>query len=213
LLTLLAIALTPPKLEAITFASHPGIRYVLARDVAKLKGWPMVYDRVTGLAELNGKPIPVDQPRLFNGDILLNGQTYSPGVEPGAKRVTIDLASQTLAAYQGKIGVMRVKINSGDPASETPAGNYVAGAKKADKVSSIYGSKMPYSIHLRGNYYLHGSGQTLRGPGSHGCIRLPMYNGAAKYLYDWIDRGTPVRVQGRRPPPNTKSVTAPSRDR
>jgi lipoprotein-anchoring transpeptidase ErfK/SrfK len=32
-------------------------------------------------------------------------------------------------------------------------------------------------------------------PASHGCIRLPLDGGnPARFFYEWIDRGTPVKV-------------------
>jgi hypothetical protein len=204
MLTILAIALSPPKLEAVTFASAPKVAYVLARDVAKARKWKLTFDRLTKLATLDGKPIPVDQPTLFGGEILLEAAEYWPSATVGPKRVEVDLNRQVLRAWQGNILVMRVNVNSGKLRSDTPPGKYVAGAKKADKVSSIYGSRMPYSVHLRGNYFVHGSDYTLNDPGSHGCVRLPMYNHAAEWFYKWVETGTPVKVFGKRPKDSQK---------
>jgi hypothetical protein len=192
------IITTPAKLPAVTFADSK-TAYVLARDVAKAKNWKLTFDPLTRLSTLNGKDLPVDLPTLFNGGVLVPAAEYWPEVEIGKKRAEIDLGKQSMVAWQGPIIVMKIKINSGALQNATPPGNYLTGGKKIDKVSSIYGSKMPYSVHLKGNYFIHGADVTLSGPGSHGCIRLPMYNHAAEWFYDWVDAGTPVTVTGRRP--------------
>ena len=56
---------------------------------------------------------------------------------------------------------------------------------------------MPYSVHLFGNYFIHGvpyypSGEKVSSAYSGGCIRLADDN--AKVVYDFINRGTPIII-------------------
>ena len=197
-----ALLLGLAPLEAITFDSRPGKAFVIARQAAERMHWKLEYDPVTRLAQLNGKPMPVDLPKLFDGSLLIEAGEISYRV--GAKRVLVDLTKQRITAWQGKIVTMNTAISSGRRLKDTPPGKYRAGKKERMHISSIYGSKMPYSVHLQGNYFVHGSEQTSFGPGSHGCVRLPMYNDAAQWFVEWVSAGTPITVQGKRPMPYTK---------
>jgi hypothetical protein len=191
-------------LPAITFADQPKVPYFILRDAVKIQKWTLNHDPVTGLTELNGQPVPVDQPRLFGGALLV----HAPQIKPifGKKRVLVDLTRQEISAWEGKLQVMHTRISSGRELKDTPPGTYKTGLKEKMHISSIYGSKMPFSVHLRGNYFIHGSEQTQSGPGSYGCIRLPLYNQAAQWFFGWVTPGTPVKVQGKRPKHRTKSV-------
>lgn len=204
-----AIALICPSLSlpAVTFSDNPKKLFFQLRQVAQERGWVIKHDLVTQLTEVNGKPIPVDQPKLFNGALLWS----DPDILPifGAKRVLVDLSRQEISAWQGTVLVMHTQISSGRQWKDTPPGKYVAGLKERMHISSIYGSKMPFSVHLKGNYFIHGSEQTQSGPGSHGCIRLPMHNDAAEWFFHWVEPGTSVKVQGKRPSTRTMSPPAP----
>ncbi len=208
MLTILYAALTlKPSLPGIQFHAYPGKIYVQAREAAKLLGWEFRHDAVLDLTWIDGKPVPVDQPRLFNGTLLLEQGELPKGkieVKVGDPYVLVDLAKQTISAWQEPVMVMHTHISSGRNLKDTPPGNYKTGFRKAMHISSIYGSKMPFSVHLRGNYFIHGSEQTQSGPGSHGCIRLPMHNDAAKWFFDWVQTGTHVKVHGKRPLTHTK---------
>ena len=196
-----------PILDGVHFHSRSGKVYVEARLVAKLMDWKIEHDPVLGLTEIDGKPIPLDQPRLFNGALLFEKSELPEGkfeIRVGEPRVVIDLTKQTISVFQEPLMIMHTKISSGRNLKDTPVGNYKTGLKEEMHISSIYGSKMPFSVHLRGNYFIHGSEQTQSGPGSHGCIRLPMHNDAAKWFYNWVAPGTPVKVHGKRPRTRTK---------
>lgn len=197
LLALLALS-APAPLNAVTFDDRPGKVYVLARDVAKATDKKLEYDKVTGLARLGGEDLPVDLPKLFDGAILLPASSGLK-TKTGAKRVSVDLSKQEFWAWQGDLLVMHTKISSGRNLKDTPPGDYRTGRKEEMHISTIYGSKMPFSVHLRGPYFIHGSELTLSTPGSHGCVRLPMYNDAAQWFYGWVSPGTPVKVRGKRP--------------
>lgn len=189
-------------LPGLEFADRPGKRYVLARSAAMALGWQIDFDPVTKLTQMNGLPIPVDQPTLQDGTLLLEASQVPANrlkITVGKPRVVADLTAQYMYAYQGDLIVMGTSISTGRAKSDTPPGKYLTGKKEVMHISSIYGSKMPYSVHLKGNYFIHGSEMTTIGPGSHGCIRLPLYTNASQWFFSWVRPGTPVEVYGRRP--------------
>jgi lipoprotein-anchoring transpeptidase ErfK/SrfK len=50
-------------------------------------------------------------------------------------------------------------------------------------------------VQIRGHVFIHGFRSVPDFPASHGCIRLPLDRGnPARFFYEWIDRGTPVKV-------------------
>lgn len=202
MLAALLVVSAPPALDAVTFASRPGETYVVAREAAKAMGVKLTFDRVTGLSEFDGKPVPTNQPTLFDGTLLLSVKDLRPSsyvLKQGAKRVYVDLTKQEFWAWQGSLVVMHTPISSGRLLKDTPPGSYKTGKKERMHISTIYGSKMPFSVHLKGNYFIHGSELTMTTPGSHGCVRLPMYNDAAEWFFGWVEPDVPVVVKGKRP--------------
>ena len=90
-------------------------------------------------------------------------------------------------------------LSQGKPGSyyETIGGVYKSDYKLPLHFSSIGHVYMPYSIHLFGNYFIHGvpyypDGTPVSSTFSGGCIRLT--NDAAKTVYDFIEKGTPVII-------------------
>ena len=118
--------------------------------------------------------------------------------ENGPKRVVIDKSQQVLRAYEGNRLVLETHISSGRRGRETPNGHFHAQAKDLMHYSRLYGNApMPYSVHLAGNYFIHGFSSVPDRPASHGCIRVPLTGGnPARQFYDWVHPGTPVDIVG-----------------
>ncbi len=122
-------------------------------------------------------------------------------VRRGSQRVVINKKQLMLVAWQGQSVVMRTKVGIGRSANQSPNGIFAAQAYRTPlHRSSLYGNApMPWAIHVVGDIFLHGSSDAS-GRSSHGCIRLPMTGrNHAKWLYDWIQTGTPVTIQGKWP--------------
>jgi hypothetical protein len=202
-------------IEGITFANKPGAIYVPIREAAKSLGWAMEYDKDVELVRLKGTTLDPKRPQLSDGtwlislaelaklDATVNSRHAESGgkafdVKVGPKRVLIDLRAQILRAWQGERLIYLWKTSSGREGKETPNGSYKAGTKEPMHISTIYGSQMPFSVHLSGNMYVHGSPIFSSSPGSHGCIRLPMMTtrNVAEEFYNWIETGVPIQVQG-----------------
>lgn len=88
-------------------------------------------------------------------------------------------------------------ISKGKPGSyyETIGGNYPNDYKTPLHFSSIGHVYMPYSVHVFGNYFIHGipyypNGEKVSSEYSGGCIRLSDEH--AQAVYNFIQKGTPV---------------------
>jgi lipoprotein-anchoring transpeptidase ErfK/SrfK len=113
--------------------------------------------------------------------------------------VVVDKAIQRLTAWQGERVVFQTKVSTGRYDSSTPVGTWDAKTREPMHYSRIYdNSPMPYAIHINGNIFIHGYHSVPSRPASHGCVRVPVRgrNSAAKWLFGWIEIGTPVTIEG-----------------
>jgi hypothetical protein len=135
-----------------------------------------------------------------------SGSRYE-GYSGGPKVVIVDKANQELRAYEGDSLVLRTNISTGRPGKETPNGRYSVRGKKLMHYSSLYdNAPMPYSVHVAGNYFIHGYSSVPSFPASHGCVRVPLSgDNPARRFYQWVNVGTPVRIVGNWQP--TRSST------
>ena len=90
-------------------------------------------------------------------------------------------------------------ITQGKPGSyyETIGGEYIHDYKIETHFSSIGHVYMPWSIHVFGNFFIHGipyypNGTKVSSTYSGGCIRLS--DNDAKKVYDFVKRGTPIII-------------------
>jgi hypothetical protein len=116
------------------------------------------------------------------------------------KYVVIYLQKMQLELHDGDTLIATLPLLSqGKPGSyyETIGGNYASDYKVPLHFSSIGHVYMPYSVHLFGNYFIHGipyypDGSPVSSTYSGGCIRLTNEN--AETVYNFIERGTPIIV-------------------
>ncbi len=206
-------------IEGVSFADRPAEFYLPVRETAAALGWSVSRDEVLGLTKVNGWPLGASLPTLPDGTSLVSldklrawgarvrydgsvakvtlpGSTAVVVGKNSAKRVHIDLGSKELWAYQGNLMVMHCPVSPGRVGKPTPTGRYRAGAKEKMHWSTLYNSPMPFSVHLVGNIFIHGSVLFDDNVGSHGCIRLPVDTipSYAEWFYNWIVPGTPVAV-------------------
>lgn len=202
-------------IDGVTFASQPGVVYLPAREVADALGWDLDYDPAVELVTLHGEILDPYYPRLSNGAVLvpvtelaklgatvreakITASSRSFTFQVGEKRVTVNLKTQILKAWQGSRLVYQWPVSSGREGKETPNGDFQALGKEKMHISTLYGSPMPFSVHVTGNIFIHGSASFTTKPGSHGCIRLPLMStrNVAEEFYNWIDLGVPIQVRG-----------------
>ena len=152
---------------------------------------------------------------------VLGNETVS-----GEKHIYIDLATQTLRAYQGDTLFLQAPVSTGKW-SRTPVGEYNIWEKlRATRMTGGHGSdfydlpNVPYTMFFSGPNAGAGAGFSLHGtywhnnfghPMSHGCVNMRTVD--AKKLYDWVgptangnitladsnNPGTKITIYGKAP--------------
>lgn len=213
----------PPSvfIDAVTFASEKQKAYVPLKELAKTLGWKSHWDRRKRVASLDGKAIPTAYTRwLLDGTLLVSlsalkdrgyrvtwrqsekvaaaeGPELIIVARQAPKRVVVNRSSQYMRAWQGGRLIMAVPISTGRRGFETPRGRFTAGPLKAPMlISRKYNdARMPWSIQVWGHVCIHGHTSVPRRAASHGCIRVPLSGqNPARWLYNWIDLGTPITI-------------------
>jgi lipoprotein-anchoring transpeptidase ErfK/SrfK len=122
------------------------------------------------------------------------------------KKIVVDIANQTLYAYDGDTLFMQQAISTGLALTPTPAGRFYVMRKMPDSymqgpipgVSDQYYDLpgVPWDLYftaqgaaIHGAYWHNHFGEEW----SHGCVNLPV--GDAEKLYEWAPVGTPVIVE------------------
>ena len=136
-------------------------------------------------------------PQVTEGDVA--GITTQPQVRNG-NYIVVHLDTMNLELKNGTTTIATLPVLSqGKPGSyyETMGGVYNSDYKDPLHFSSIGHVYMPYSVHVFGNYFIHGipyypNGSPVSSTYSGGCIRLSNEN--AKIVYDFIASGTPIII-------------------
>ncbi len=155
---------------------------------------------------------------ILTGSLVLSGVWYatSPTTEPtitpftpivreqaplyAGNYVVVHLEKMQIELHNGTSTLETVPIISiGKPGSyyETIGGAYANDYKIRNHFSSIGHVYMPWSVHVFGNYFIHGipyypDGTEVSSTYSGGCIRLS--NEDAKRVYSFIEKGTPIVI-------------------
>lgn len=143
----------------------------------------------------------MNPPIITKGDteVATSTQQEEPKLQQG-KNVVIHLTTMELELRDGET-VLKVLplLSQGKPGSyyETIGGSYTSDYKIPLHFSSIGHVYMPFSVHLFGNYFIHGvpyypNGNKVSSTYSGGCIRLTDDN--AEILYTFVERGTPIII-------------------
>jgi lipoprotein-anchoring transpeptidase ErfK/SrfK len=120
-------------------------------------------------------------------------------ITTGEKRIYVDLATQTLSAYQGDTLVMQAYVSTGKW-GKTPTGDFTIWKKfRATKMSGGSGAdyyylpNVPYVMFFSNNEVSAGRGFSLHGAYwhnnfghtmSHGCVNMREVD--VKKLYEWV---------------------------
>jgi hypothetical protein len=115
-------------------------------------------------------------------------------VSPGEKWIAVNLAEQTLAAYEGDRMVFATLVSTGLPWWRTPEGLFRIWAKlEAGKMSGgsledgnyYYLQDVPWIMYFHRGYGLHAAywHDSLGHPRSRGCVNLSPRD--ARWLFDW----------------------------
>jgi lipoprotein-anchoring transpeptidase ErfK/SrfK len=125
------------------------------------------------------------------------------GLRPGICRfIHVDLARQTLSAYDNCRIVFATLVSSGQEDLHTSPGEYAVIHKMEYRtLDSIPGARdkyylenVPYFMTYFGNLGIHGVywHDQFGSPVSHGCINLSVTD--ARWLYDWVILGNVLLI-------------------
>ena len=125
--------------------------------------------------------------------------TTSPFVHTG-KYVLIHLDTEVLELRDGTTTLRTAPlVSQGKPGSyyETIGGSYLSDYKELRHFSSIGHVYMPHSVHLFGNYFIHGipyypDGTKVSSTYSGGCIRMADQDAIA--VYNFVTPGMPIII-------------------
>lgn len=143
----------------------------------------------------------MNPPVVTQGEVVPSAETKAAEEEPiQKKRVLVFLNDMTIELRDGNIVQASFPIVSqGKPGSyyETIGGTYTNDYKIPLHFSSIGHVYMPYSVHVFGNYFIHGipyypDGKEVSTAYSGGCVRLANEN--AKTVYDFTDKNTIITI-------------------
>lgn len=143
-------------------------------------------------------PTPTPLPALPTAPSLPPPATLSPSsIHGNVHWIDVDLAHQTITAYEGQTAVRTTLISTGLPRTPTPVGLYRIYLKlRYDDMSGpgYYLPDVPYTMYFYRGYGLHGTywHSNFGHPMSHGCVNLPTPE--AEWLFGWAEVGTLVNV-------------------
>ncbi len=113
------------------------------------------------------------------------------------KYVVVELDKMTITLVNGSSSETMPLVSQGKPGRyyETIGGEHLSNYKIKNHFSSIGHVYMPWSVHVFGNYFIHGipyypDGTKVSSTYSGGCVR--MADDDAKKVYDFVERGTPI---------------------
>jgi len=127
--------------------------------------------------------------------VLVRRREPPRGLREGEKWIDVDLAAQTLVAYEGTTPVYATLVASGRAGFETPTGTYRIQSKHVtatmddptspDEAYSI--EDVPWTMYLKDSLALHGAfwHRSFGGVRSHGCVNLSPPD--ARWLFGWSD--------------------------
>jgi L,D-transpeptidase-like protein len=191
------VAMLTPSLFHGEPTPHLPLAFVL-RDLRPLGAadgirLPRRYDRLAVLEADATRIVTPLGPLPRNAVRVVALQRPPRSIPVGAKWVLIDLAQQTLTAYEGELPVYATLISSGKghDETETHAGLYRVEHKMA--YSDMHGEtddpydvdRVPYTLYFHKNEALHGTywHDGFGARASHGCVNLSLAD--ARWLFNW----------------------------
>lgn len=145
--------------------------------------------------------VPVHEMRLISPGELV---PLSPDVPEENKYIYVDLATQSVTAFEGERAMFVARCSSGAKGTETPLGEFRTYHKGPSIHMTNQGDGTENTYHLPGVPWVSfftGSGVALHGtywhndygrPSSRGCVNL--LPGDAKFLYRWSRPQVPPDV-------------------
>lgn len=150
-------------------------------------------------------PSPTPEPSATPEPIPLSlGQASPrpPGVGEGERWIDVNLATQTLVAYEGDVPVFETLVSSGTWEFPTVTGQFRTYMKYESQTMNgyllgydYYLPDVPYVMYFYKDYAIHGTywHSNFGTPMSHGCVNVSTPD--AGWLFSWAPIGTLVNVR------------------
>jgi len=177
---------------------------------------PKYETEANAIGTYNNKPIRV--PNVLLAENENTSPVLGVATSQGKKHIYVNLATQTLAAYEGEKLFMQTFISSG-LWGKTPQGDFTIWSKfRATRMSGGSGAdyydlpNVPYVMFFSNNEVAGSAGFSLHGTYwhnnfghamSHGCVNMKTTD--AMKLYEWADgpsegkKGTTISIFGNQP--------------
>ena len=138
-----------------------------------------------------------------NAAFTLPVNEVAPVVTTLARRIEVNLSSQTTTLYENEQAVQSWAISSGKDGFNSGTGDFRINAKldsqnmgNRDLTEAPYyfTPDVPYVMYYNGDEAMHGTywHDNFGSQMSHGCINMPV--GAAEFVFGWAPMGTEVSV-------------------
>lgn len=146
-----------------------------------------------------------DQDGINDFDEVMTGRkpNSADNSETFFREIVVDRTSQRLFFYVDGIKLVNMPVSTGNPGTETPAGEFAIQRMIPNKRYVGPGYDLPnvkWNMQFIPMYYIHGTywhndfGIRTH---SHGCVNLS--NKDAEFLYKYVNEGLKVRVIGETP--------------
>jgi lipoprotein-anchoring transpeptidase ErfK/SrfK len=138
---------------------------------------------------------------------LLPSQSLAVGIYTTEKLITVDLASQTLTAWEGGKIQHQAKVSTGMYLTPTVRGSFrinwklplqdmrgPSPYKQYYPNGKYYIKDVPNVMYFYQAYAIHGAywHNNFGNRASHGCVNVPL--ASAQWLFNWANVGTRVEV-------------------
>jgi len=160
-------------------------------------------------AALPGLPVDAAYPGATPvADSVASSPTATPEPTPvafrtdapadGKRWIEIDIANQSLTAWQGDVPIFQTTVSTGKPGYHTLPGAFAVYRKYEETrmTGADYDTPdVPWTMYYSGGFAIHGAywHDNFGTPVSHGCVNLRVPE--AKVLFAWADVGTEVVVR------------------
>jgi lipoprotein-anchoring transpeptidase ErfK/SrfK len=150
---------------------------------------------VVGIAGIGYFPAAPPALAITDAQIAAQVQTLR---QSDQRWLLIDLSSQRLIAWEGRVPVYAVIVSTGKPATPTVTGVFEIQSKH--RLARMRGADydvpdVPWTMYFYRGYAIHGAywHDNFGTPVSHGCVNVAVDH--AEWFFNWADIGTPVVVQ------------------
>jgi lipoprotein-anchoring transpeptidase ErfK/SrfK len=122
----------------------------------------------------------------------LKTATRPTPAQGSGKRIEVYLGAQVALLVNGAHVERVIKVSTGAPGFETPAGRYAIYRKHLKDWSYPYSVWLPYASYFNGGIAFHESPDVPAYPASHGCVRVPRDD--APLVYEFAALNLPIDV-------------------